>query len=83
MVYGTESAVFRRAPAGRLGEARNFVKEESMKSVKTVAVQLMVALLLIAGLSACEKEGPLERAGEKVDRSLERAGDKADRATNR
>jgi hypothetical protein len=54
-----------------------------MKSVKTVAVPLMVALVLIAGLSACEKEGPLERAGEKVDRSLERAGDKADRATNR
>ena len=46
-----------------------------MKSVKTVAMPLMVALVLIAGLSACEKEGPLERAGEKVDRSLERAGD--------
>jgi predicted small lipoprotein YifL len=83
MGYGTESAVFRRAPAGRLRARRNFVKEDSMKSVKTVAVQLMAALLLIAGLSACEKEGPLERAGEKVDRSLERAGDKAERATNR
>ena len=54
-----------------------------MKSVKTLAVQVTAALLLIAGLSACEKEGPLERAGEKVDRSLERAGDKAERATNR
>jgi predicted small lipoprotein YifL len=65
------------------GPGAKFHKEESMKSVKTLAVPVMAALLLIAGLSACEREGPLERAGEKVDRSLERAGDKAERATDR
>ena len=54
-----------------------------MKSVTTLIAPVVAALLLIAGLSACDREGPLERAGEKVDRSVERAGDKAERATNR
>lgn len=37
----------------------------------------IVAFLMTAGLmTACEKEGPLERAGEKVDEAIEKAADK-------
>lgn len=31
-------------------------------------------------LSACEKEGPMERAGKKVDNAAEKVGDKVERA---
>jgi predicted small lipoprotein YifL len=44
---------------------------------------LILALLAAAFLAACEREGPLERAGEKVDRAVERAGDKIEDATDR
>jgi hypothetical protein len=44
---------------------------------------LCLALLAAAFLAACEREGPLERAGEKVDRAIERTGDKIENATDR
>jgi hypothetical protein len=44
---------------------------------------LCLALIAAAFLAACDREGPLERAGENVDRAVERAGDKIDRATDR
>jgi hypothetical protein len=44
---------------------------------------LCFALLAAALLVACDREGPLERAGEKVDRAVERAGDKIENATDR
>lgn len=38
---------------------------------------LMVALLTFTafGLTACEKEGPAERAGKQVDKAVDGAGD--------
>jgi Flp pilus assembly protein TadD len=43
-------------------------------SVNFVAA-LMLAIL-IAGVSGCEKkQGPMERAGEKIDKAAEKAGD--------
>jgi predicted small lipoprotein YifL len=44
---------------------------------------LCLALLAVAFLAACEREGPLERAGENADRAIERAGDKIENATDR
>ena len=44
---------------------------------------LCLALLAAALVAACDREGPLERAGESVDRAAERAGDKIERATDR
>ncbi len=44
---------------------------------------LSLALLAAFFLGACEREGPLERAGEKADRAIERAGDKNENATDR
>ena len=38
----------------------------------------IVAFLMTMGLSACEKEGPLERAGEKVDEAIEKATEKVE-----
>jgi len=50
---------------------------QKMKSV------LLIALLifpLAGGLVACEKEGPAERAGEKIDEAVDEAGDKMEQA---
>ena len=47
--------------------------------MKTFCLALIAAL----SLAACEREGPLERAGEKADRAIERAGDKIENATDR
>ena len=44
---------------------------------------LLPALLAAFFLAACDREGPLERAGEKVDRAIERTGDKIENATDR
>jgi predicted small lipoprotein YifL len=44
---------------------------------------LCLALLTATCLAACDRDGPLERAGEKVDRAIERTGDKIERATDR
>jgi predicted small lipoprotein YifL len=42
-----------------------------------------IALFRLAALAGCEREGPLERAGESADRTIERAGDKVENATDR
>ncbi len=34
-----------------------------------------LAAVLMFGLSACEKQGPLERAGEEVDEAVDRVKD--------
>jgi hypothetical protein len=63
-----------------------------MKLAKSTGAMLAVGLLLIAALPGCERdEGPLERAGEKIDEAvdevlhpnegpLEKAGRKTDEA---
>jgi hypothetical protein len=53
-----------------------------MPIAKRVFVPVVAAVVLMGGLLACEREGPLERAGERVDRAAERAGDKAERAVD-
>ena len=37
------------------------------KSIITV----LAVIILIVGLSGCNKEGPMERAGKKVDKAVE------------
>ena len=51
-----------------------------MVSFKKLAMPVVAGMLLLGGLAACDREGPMERAGEKVDRSVERAGDTGQRA---
>jgi hypothetical protein len=41
----------------------------------------LVMCALIAGLFGCpKKEGPAERAGEKIDKAVEKAGQKIEKA---
>jgi hypothetical protein len=41
-----------------------------------IATSLLAALLL----AGCEREGPMERAGEQIDESAAEAGEKVDEA---
>jgi hypothetical protein len=49
-----------------------------MKIRKSVIAALAMSLLLV-GISGC-KEGPLERAGKKVDKTVEKGGDQIEKA---
>jgi predicted small lipoprotein YifL len=46
-------------------------------------MKLLTVLIVLAALAGCDREGPVERAGEAVDRTVERAGDKIEDATDR
>ena len=37
-------------------------------------------VIVALGMSACEKEGPAEKTGEKIDEAVEEAGDKLEKA---
>ncbi|MDD5170104.1 MAG: hypothetical protein PHN75_14895 [Syntrophales bacterium] len=41
-----------------------------IKNVKHI-IAVLAIIALIAGLSGCPKEGPMERAGKKVDKAIE------------
>ncbi len=47
---------------------------------KTSLVATCAALLLAVTLAACEKKGPAETAGEKIDNAAERAGEQIEKA---
>ncbi len=51
-------------------------------SLKTLSLPVLATLLII-GLSACEKKGPAEVAGEKIDNAAEKMGDKIEDATDK
>jgi hyperosmotically inducible protein len=37
-----------------------------------------VSLLMVVGLAACDKPGPAETAGKKIDQAVDKVGDKLD-----
>jgi len=40
--------------------------------------------IMVAGMSGCKKkEGPMERAGQKMDKAAEKAGQQIDKATEK
>lgn len=51
------------------------------KTGKNIASALLVSALMIP-LYACEREGPLEEAGEEIDDAVEDAGDAIEDATD-
>jgi predicted small lipoprotein YifL len=60
----------------------SLVTERSMpmkKSVQSVITALMVIVLMV-GLSGCTKEGPVEKAGKKIDKTIEKAGEQIEKA---
>ena len=48
----------------------------SSKSV----IKVIALCIAIIGLSACQKEGPAERAGKEIDSTVEKAGQKIEQA---
>jgi predicted small lipoprotein YifL len=53
-------------------------KPMEMKAMRNVLLASMAALAL--SLTACEKKGPAEQAGEAIDESAEKMGDKMEKA---
>ena len=49
------------------------------KFVQSV-ITAVIMFALIIGLSGCKKEGPMERAGKKVDQTVEKAGEQLEKA---
>lgn len=52
-----------------------------MKLSKTLTASLLASVLVFA-LAGCDKDGPLENAGEEVDDAVEDAGDAVEDATD-
>lgn len=52
-------------------------------SIRKIGTVMVCAGLLTALLSACEREGPAERAGEEIDRTVEEAGEAMEKAGER
>jgi hypothetical protein len=49
-------------------------------TIRKVAVTVLVAGLAVAGLSACEKEGPAEKAGTAIDEATSDLSDSTNEA---
>jgi len=47
---------------------------------RIVSLMVMCALSTMLVFSACEKEGPAEKAGKKIDKAVEKAGDTLEKA---
>ena len=57
--------------------------EIEMITKKLTIATLTVLTLMVVGLAACEKKGPAEAAGKKIDNAAEKAGEKIDNAANK
>lgn len=53
---------------------------KNMKKTFFSALSVTIALLLFVGIGGCEKEGPAEKIGEKIDQSIEEVKDVAEEA---
>lgn len=51
-----------------------------MKKYVRSVVNVLVIVVLMVGLSGCTKEGPVEKAGKKIDKAVEKAGDQIEKA---
>ncbi len=49
---------------------------------RTIIASLAVGLFVI-GISACDRDGPAERAGAKIDNAGEKAGNKMENAADK
>jgi len=50
-----------------------------MKFNSGIAVAIVLSFA-VAGLTACEKKGPAQKAGESIDNTVKKAGDKIEEA---
>ena len=63
-----------------MGIEAGYERERTMKSIRTIALLCVAAGVLAMGLSACQKEGPAERAGKEIDKTVEKAGQQIEKA---
>jgi predicted small secreted protein len=50
-----------------------------MKLNKGIAIAIVLGLA-VTGLTACEREGPMEKAGKKIDSAGEKVGESIEKA---
>ena len=56
---------------GQEGKEKERIKEALTKKHGKRFIALLAMTALIVGLSGCAKEGPMEKAGKKVDKAVE------------
>jgi hypothetical protein len=54
-----------------------------MKHLKTLLLMMALGAFVAFVSVGCEKKGPAEQAGEKVDQAVEKAADKVEEATEK
>jgi predicted small lipoprotein YifL len=52
----------------------------SMKKFVQSVISALMMIVLMVGLYGCTKEGPLEKAGKKVDKAIEKTGEEIEKA---
>ncbi len=83
MTYATRLAI--HGPTGRLQESaqiltiNDYEEANSMKFNSGIAAAIVLSFA-VAGLTACEKEGPVEKAGKAVDNAGEKVGETVEKA---
>jgi hyperosmotically inducible periplasmic protein len=60
----------------------NLGKETRMKALENFKL-IGISMLIVAGLAACDKPGPAETAGKKIDQTAGEAGKKMGEAANK
>jgi hyperosmotically inducible periplasmic protein len=53
----------------------NLRKERKMKVIESCKL-IGISMLLVVGLAACDKPGPAETAGKKIDQTADKVGEK-------
>jgi hypothetical protein len=56
-----------------------FVKEIPMMNMRKIVIALLAMGVLLVGMSGCQ-QGPMERAGKKIDKTVEKGGDQIEKA---
>jgi hypothetical protein len=51
-----------------------------MKRFAQSFITAFLMIVLMVGVSGCRQEGPLEKAGKKVDKAIEKTGDQIEKA---
>ena len=46
-------------------------------------LRIVLVAIFAVSLMACEREGPAERAGERIDEAVEKAGDELEKASDK
>ena len=57
-----------------------FVRRIPVKKIVRSVITTLMMIVLIVGLSGCPKEGPVEKAGKKIDKTIEKAGEQIENA---